>query len=66
MRRRSQASGFLIICALSALAAGQARPLPGADVQQIYQRLLPQIERIPIFDHQLKSLGKQKVTHQDA
>jgi hypothetical protein len=30
---------------------GQARPLPGPDVQQIYQRLLPQIEKIPIFDH---------------
>src|SRR5881397_2846069 len=29
----------------------QARPLPGADVQQIYQRLLPQIEKIPAFDH---------------
>ena len=29
----------------------QARPLPGNDVQQIYQRLLPQIEKIPIFDH---------------
>jgi hypothetical protein len=29
----------------------QARPLPGADVQQIYQRLLPQIEKIPLFDH---------------
>jgi hypothetical protein len=40
-----------MICALSALAAGQARPLPAADVPQIYQRLLPQIERIPIFDH---------------
>jgi hypothetical protein len=51
MRRRSQACRVLIICALSTLAAGQARPLPGADVQQIYQRLLPQIERIPIFDH---------------
>jgi hypothetical protein len=30
---------------------GQARPLPGPDVQQIYQRLLPQIEKVPIFDH---------------
>src|SRR5713226_5211754 len=30
---------------------GQARPLPGPDVQQLYQRLLPQIEKIPIFDH---------------
>jgi uncharacterized protein len=29
----------------------QACPLPRADVQQIYQRLLPQIEKIPLFDH---------------
>lgn len=36
---------------LSGCAFGQARPLPGPDVQQIYDRLLPQIERIPIFDH---------------
>ena len=41
----------LMILGLPALAAGQARPMPGADVQQIYQRLLPQIEAIPIFDH---------------
>ena len=27
------------------LVAGQARPFPGPDVQQIYQRLLPQIGR---------------------
>ena len=32
-------------------AAAQARPFPGSDLQQIYQRLLPQIERIPAFDH---------------
>src|ERR1035438_8426963 len=38
--------GFLPI-----LAAAQARPFPGPDVQQIYQRLLPQIEKIPAFDH---------------
>jgi hypothetical protein len=35
----------------SAFAAAQARPFPGPDVQQIYQRLLPQIEKIPAFDH---------------
>jgi uncharacterized protein len=29
----------------------QARPFPGSDVQEIYQRLLPQIETIPAFDH---------------
>lgn len=32
-------------------ALSQSRPFPGPDVQQIYQRLLPQIEKIPIFDH---------------
>src|SRR5246127_4385562 len=38
-----------IFCPISANA--QARPLPGPDVQQLYQRLLPQIEKIPLFDH---------------
>src|ERR1035441_8000136 len=33
------------------LAAAQARPFPGPDVQQIYQRLLAQIEKIPAVDH---------------
>jgi len=33
------------------MAAAQARPFAGPDVQQIYQRLLPQIEKIPMFDH---------------
>jgi uncharacterized protein len=52
MRRRAQTcAGLLMICGLSAIAAGQARPLPGPDVQQIYERLLPQIEQIPLFDH---------------
>jgi hypothetical protein len=36
---------------LPPLAAAQARPFPGPDLQQIYQRLLPQIEKIPAFDH---------------
>jgi hypothetical protein len=40
---------FLV--AVSGLCAAQARPFPGPDVQQIYQRLLPQIEKIPAFDH---------------
>jgi uncharacterized protein len=52
MRRRAQTwLCVLTIYGLSASAVGQARPLPGPDVQQIYQRLLPQIEKIPIFDH---------------
>jgi hypothetical protein len=41
----------LLFCVVPVLAVCQARPLPGSDVQQIYQRLLPQIETIPIFDH---------------
>ena len=41
--------GAVII--LSCFSGAQARPLPGPDVQQIYQRLLPQIEKIPAFDH---------------
>src|SRR5258706_2737259 len=36
---------------LQTLAAAQALPFPGPDVQQIYQRLLPQIEKIPAFAH---------------
>jgi uncharacterized protein len=36
---------------LATIAMAQARPFPGPDVQQIYQRLLPQIEKIPAFDH---------------
>ncbi len=45
---------LIFVCAavsLGSLAAAQARPLPGPDVPQIYQRLLPQIEKIPAFDH---------------
>jgi len=41
----------LLLAACTVLASAQARPLPGPDVQQIYQRLLPQIEKIPAFDH---------------
>jgi hypothetical protein len=46
----------ILLCACAAMclatfAAAQARPFPGPDVQQIYQRLLPQIEKIPAFDH---------------
>ena len=37
--------------ALCSLGFGQARPFPSSDVKAIYQRLLPRIEQIPIFDH---------------
>jgi uncharacterized protein len=42
---------LLTVYTLPLAAVGQARPLPGPEVQQLYQRLLPQIEKIPIFDH---------------
>jgi hypothetical protein len=41
----------VVILLLAGLCAAQARPFPGGDVQQIYQRLLPQIEKIAAFDH---------------
>jgi uncharacterized protein len=45
-------SGSLVLAvAYATLASAQARPFPGPDVQQLYQRLLPQIEKIPAFDH---------------
>ena len=42
---------LVCLCILSSIAVAQARPLPGSDVAQIYQHLLPEIEKIPIFDH---------------
>src|SRR5579863_8142677 len=43
--------GLFGLDAFPIFAVAQARPLPGPDVQQIYQRLLPQIDKIPAFDH---------------
>src|SRR5437763_15954870 len=51
MSVRGCVSVLCLVLTLPVLAAAQARPFPGPDVQQIYQRLLPQIERIPAFDH---------------
>jgi hypothetical protein len=36
---------------LASFAAAQAQPFSGSDVQRIYHGLLPQIEKIPAFDH---------------
>src|SRR5579871_2580267 len=41
----------LFVIAAASFCAAQAKPFPGSDEQQIYQRLLPQIEKIPMFDH---------------
>jgi len=53
LRSFSRLLGLVLISIslLQVSAAAQARPFPGSDVQQIYQRLLPQIEKIPAFDH---------------
>jgi predicted TIM-barrel fold metal-dependent hydrolase len=51
---RGSVGRSFLLCALAGapfLASAQALPFPGPDVQQIYQRLLPQIETIPAFDH---------------
>ncbi len=50
-RALCRASVILLLADFSTLLFAQARPLPGPDVPQIYQRLLPQIEKIPAFDH---------------
>jgi hypothetical protein len=44
-------SHVCVVAVLSWFAVAQARPFAGPDVQQIYQRLLPEIEKIPAFDH---------------
>jgi predicted TIM-barrel fold metal-dependent hydrolase len=52
--RRIVCSLISIVCVVTSICGfvrAQARPLPGPDVQQIYERLLPQIEKIPAFDH---------------
>src|SRR3989442_3621903 len=51
MRLRYRVGWYLLILLGGSLAFTQARPFPGHDVQQIYQRILPQIEKIPAFDH---------------
>ena len=46
-----QFRSLCIILALSTVAVSQSRPFTGAARDQIYFRLLGQIEKIPIFDH---------------
>src|SRR5271165_4682091 len=41
----------IVVAVFSSFTVAQAHPFPGPDVQQIYERLLPQIEKIPAFDH---------------
>src|ERR1700730_14597233 len=51
MRIAIRAIALSAAVGISSLAPAQARPFPGPDVQQIYQRLLPLVEKIPAFDH---------------
>jgi predicted TIM-barrel fold metal-dependent hydrolase len=52
IRRGRSCVGLCVAAICSAtFATAQARPFPGPDVEKIYDRLLPQIEKIPMFDH---------------
>src|SRR5215469_13177268 len=42
---------FFAAMSSAAAAHAQAKPLPGGEVGSIYERLLPQIDRIPIYDN---------------
>ena len=45
------ALGLILSAATAYSAAAQAKPLPSGDVQKTYQRLLKQIDTIPIYDN---------------
>ena len=45
------AATLLLACACGNPARAQAKPLPSGDLQKIYDRLLKQIDRIPIYDN---------------
>jgi hypothetical protein len=44
-------AAVLMTLAVSAMSHAQARPLPDADLQKVYDRLLKQIDQIPIYDN---------------
>ena len=52
-RQRCIQFGIAIVMSLglAQLAAGQARPYPSGDVQKTYERLLKEIEKIPMYDN---------------
>src|SRR5437879_12372082 len=43
-------AALLLTLAGSAAVKAQASPLPSADLQKIYDRLLKQLDRLPIYD----------------
>ena len=44
-------AALLLACSYANAAQAQAKPLPSGDVQKIYDRLLKQIDRVPIYDN---------------
>ena len=42
---------ILMSAGLAQLAAGQAKPYPSGDVQKTYERLLKEIDKIPMYDN---------------
>ena len=50
-RSLSFCAALLLALVCSPLAQAQAGPRPGADFQKVYDRLLKQIEQIPIYDN---------------
>jgi hypothetical protein len=52
MNRLLPSAILLLLCATgAATAAAQASPIPSTDVRPIYERLLEQINKIPIYDN---------------
>lgn len=43
--------GVVVAAGMAQCAAGQARPYPSGDVKKTYERLLKQIEAIPMYDN---------------
>src|SRR5574340_3399 len=41
----------VLLLAVPCIAAAQSRPYPNPDLQQTYERLLAEINKIPAFDH---------------
>src|SRR5215470_8398785 len=48
---RSMRLGAVIVAASTVAVTGQSRPLVAPEASAIYQRLLPQISQIKLFDH---------------
>jgi len=43
--------GVLLAAGMGCSAFGQARPYPSGDVQKTYERLLKEIDKIPMYDN---------------